>query len=73
MGLRAVGALWGTKEPTKSPGNLCAAADGSKVTSCLEVLQVRLHLILPGSQLGQVLTQLATPAQDGSPTLLDDL
>lgn len=73
VALRAVGALGGAEEPPQSPGNLSAAADGSKVASCLEVVQVRLHLLLPGGQLGQVLTQFATPAQDGPPTLLDHL
>lgn len=73
MALRAVEALGGAEEPPQSPGNLSAAADGSKVASCLEVVQVRLHLLLPGGQLGQVLTQFAAPAQDGPPTLLDHL
>lgn len=73
MALRAVGALGSAEEPPQSPGNLSAAADGGKFTSCLEVVKVRLHLLLPGSHFGQVLTQLAAPAQDGPPALLDHL
>lgn len=73
MALRAVGALGGAEEPPQSPGDLSTAADWGKITSCLEVVQVGLHLLLPGGQLGQVLTQLAAPAQDGPPALLDHL
>lgn len=73
MALRAVGALGGAEEPPQSPGNLSTTADWGKVTSCLEVVQVRLHLLLPSGQLGQVLTQLAAPAQDSPPALLDHL
>lgn len=72
--LRAAGAFRSTKESPQPPGNLSIAADRRKVTPGPDLKsQTRLHLVLLGAQLGQVVAQSVPPALHGPPPLLDHL